>query len=78
MYFKNQTANLVEFSNIMGVDLNSRIIKRIMKSLTFIYSTFNIHSNGTLLNECSLNKYESKYLNLISTFKTIYFRQVIC
>ena len=64
------------FYNIKGVDLNSRIVKRNMLHLSFVFSEFNIYSNGTLLTECTPNKYESKYLNIISTFKTVYFRQV--
>ena len=65
------------FSNVKGVDLNSKLIKRNINTLTFVFSEFNVYSNGTLLTECSPNSFKSKYLNLITTFKTIYFRQVI-
>ncbi len=41
------------FSNTKGVDLNSKIIKKNISHLVFVYSEFNIYSNGTLLSECT-------------------------
>jgi hypothetical protein len=65
------------FSNIKGIDLNAKIVKRNMVHLSFIYSEFNAFSNGTLLSECDQNAYRKDHTNLMDTFRTIYFRQVI-
>jgi len=69
--------NTLVFSNTKGVDLNSKIIKKYMSALVFVYSEFEIYSNGTFLNECSRHLYNRKYSNIITKFKSIYFRQVI-
>jgi hypothetical protein len=69
--------NTLVFSNTQDVDLNSKIIKKYISNLVFVYAEFNIYSNGTFLNECNRHLYDSKYSNIITKFKSIYFRQVI-
>jgi hypothetical protein len=65
------------FYNIKGIDLNSMLIKKQIRTFILMFSEMNIYSNGTLLSECRSNFTRKSQPNILSTFKEIYFRQVI-